>query len=542
VGKTIVQKTLDTKDPAEAKRRFLPVATAIDREWTRLAAAEEITPPRERDRLKPKQVLGIAGEFYRWMVSKHDGDPGKAEKWREEVEKDRRFIVPPQTKLKGLNWVTGGPGRYMPLVQQFLEERGILVPEDNLFDIAAQAAWAGMRAKERLARIAEKDYSDDPAEARYPKWDEVKPTLAIKSEMLTVADHYDEFANTRSAGLRKKYRTSLQDLARFLGHENLAIATPENIQAWVDDLVGRMVGEGKEARRKHGDKDIADGYLTAARSFYKWAVSKRKLKANPAADIRHEYKAKPRTRPPYFTDEESKLILSEALREPSGRESPEFRAAKRWAPWLYAYPGARVNEITQLRKQDVRRRRYEDEDVWTINITPEAGPVKNGRAREIPLHEHLIAQGFPGFVEGCETERLFYDPARRRGGSDKNPTSAKVGAKIAEWVRKLGVPKSVAPNHGWRHRFKAVARRKRMIPEIRDAMNGHKARTEGEAYGGDVEWDMMWPEVKLLPRIEVEPAMGPLPHTEARAQATKTRAAQRKRAKARGKAPAMAAE
>ena len=79
MGKTIVQKTLDTKDPAEAKRRFLPVAAAIDREWTRLAAAEEITPARERDRLTPKQVLGIAGEFYRWMVSKHDGDPGKAE-------------------------------------------------------------------------------------------------------------------------------------------------------------------------------------------------------------------------------------------------------------------------------------------------------------------------------------------------------------------------------------------------------------------------------------------------------------------------------
>jgi hypothetical protein len=108
-GKTIVQKTLDTKDPAEAKRRFLPVAAAFDREWARPAAAEEITPPRERDRLKPKQVLGIAGEFYRWMVSKHDGDPGKAEKWRKEVETDRRFIVPPQTKLNGLNWVTGGP-------------------------------------------------------------------------------------------------------------------------------------------------------------------------------------------------------------------------------------------------------------------------------------------------------------------------------------------------------------------------------------------------------------------------------------------------
>ena len=163
------------------------------------------------------------------MVSKHGDNPGKAENWLEEVEKDKRYIVPP--KIKGFPWVTGGPARYMPLVQQFLEERGILVPESELFDISSQAAWAGMRAKERLARIAAKDYSADPVEARYPKWDEVKPTLAIKSRMLTLADNFDDFIKTRSAASRMKYRICLQDLERQLGDENLGAATPDNIQA-----------------------------------------------------------------------------------------------------------------------------------------------------------------------------------------------------------------------------------------------------------------------------------------------------------------------
>jgi hypothetical protein len=81
-----------------------------------------------------------------------------------------------------------------------------------------------------------------------------------------------------------------------------------------------------------------------------------------------------------------------------------------------------------------------------------------------------------------------------------------------------------------------VARRKRLIPEIRDAINGHEPRTEGEEYGGDIDWDLMWPEIKLLPRIEVEPATGPIEHTEARAKATKIRADQRKRARAKAKA------
>ncbi len=74
-----------------------------------------------------------------------------------------------------------------------------------------------------------------------------------------------------------------------------------------------------------------------------------------------------------------------------------------------------------------------------------------------------------------------------------------------------------------------------MNPEIRDAITGHKPRTEGEAYGGYVEWDMMWTAIKLLPTFRVEPASGPLRHTEARAKATRDRAATRNRAKERAR-------
>jgi len=42
-------------------------------------------------------------------------------------------------------------------------------------------------------------------------------------------------------------------------------------------------------------------------------------------------------------------------------------AARRWVPWLSAYTGARVGEITQLRKQDVIKR----DGIHAIHITPE---------------------------------------------------------------------------------------------------------------------------------------------------------------------------
>ena len=528
VGKTIVQRSLETKDPAEAKRLFLPIALAVDREWARLLA-EGPRKPETLKRLDPKQIQGLAGEFYRWFVSQHDGNPGRADGWRDQITQDLRWLKPSGRRPGN------GASLYMPQVQRFLEERGILVSDVDLWDVATAAAFAGTEAKERLVRMAGKDYSDDPAEARYPKWNEVAPTLKIKSQMLTLEDDYEEYAKTKSPGTRKKYRSCLNDLVRFIGTKDLNTVTPELVQAWVEDLASRMIGEGNDAKRKIGDKDIAHGYLAATRSFFGWAVKKRKAKSNPAADIDFEIAKKPRTRKPYFSDEERDLILSEALRAPSGRESLEFAAAKRWVPWICAYTGARVNEITQLRGMDVVKRNFEGEAVWTINITPDAGPVKTGEAREVPLHSHLVEQGFPEFVASRGKGPLFYDPGRRRGGSDENPLMRKVGDKLAAWVRKIGVPKGVAPNHGWRHRFNAVGRRVRMVPEIRDGINGHKPRTEGEEYGGYIEWDMMWPEIKLIPRINVAAAVGPLPHTAARAKATQDRAATRRRAKARAK-------
>jgi integrase len=411
VGKTLIVRSLDTQDPKLAKQRFAVMLAAIGRQWERLKAQSEVPAFQEPDKLKLKDVLGLAGEFYRWMVAKHDSDPGAAARWLEEVESDRRIISP-----KGLNGrprLGSGPSLYMPMVQKFLEERGIIVGEGHLFDIAREAAYAGLLAKERLARAARGDYSDDPAAARFPKWEEVELNFTIKSKTLTLVEHYDEFAKTRSAASRKKYRSCLQDLERFLGNPNLAVATPDDIQNWVDNLASRMVVKDDKEVRKIGDKNIADGYLAAARSFFKWGVRKKKIARNPAADIRHEFPMKPQVRKPYFTDKEIKLILSEALRAPSGRESPQFAAAKRWAPWMCAYTGARVNEITQLRGMDVWKRDYEGEVVWTINITPDAGPVKDNRAREVPLHEHLAAQGFIDFVKASGDGPLFYDPARR---------------------------------------------------------------------------------------------------------------------------------
>jgi integrase len=90
-----------------------------------------------------------------------------------------------------------------------------------------------------------------------------------------------------------------------------------------------------------------------------------------------------------------RAALVRSLISPASSSATEAICVSRKRPWLCAYTGARVGEITQLRKGDVIKR----DGIHALKITPEAGTVKNAQARVVPLHQHLIAQGSLKFVE-----------------------------------------------------------------------------------------------------------------------------------------------
>lgn len=203
-----------------------------------------------------------------------------------------------------------------------------------------------------------------------------------------------------------------------------------------------------------------------------------------------------------FTDSEALAILKAARdyqppfsANPRTREAEPTTAAKRWTPWLCAYTGARVTEITQLRKEDLR----EHDGIPFVRVTPEAGTVKTGQYRDVPLHPHLIELGFLAFVASRPAGPLFYQgPAH----PDKQHPSLMVATRIGKWVRGLGVTGEVAPNHGWRHRFKTVAIEAGMDARARDAIQGHAARTAGDSYG-DVTLKARREAILRHPRYEL---------------------------------------
>jgi integrase len=144
-----------------------------------------------------------------------------------------------------------------------------------------------------------------------------------------------------------------------------------------------------------------------------------------------------------FSDEETRLILADALAPAADARTEQAKAARRWVHWLAAYTGAMVGEIVRIRRQDV----VEVEGIPSILLGAKQKPEAKAaaRLRTVPLHPHLVEQGFVEFTQSRADGPLFF-------GFDENPDL--VARRIGERVRKLGIAdKSVSPTRGWRWRF-----------------------------------------------------------------------------------------
>ncbi len=135
---------------------------------------------------------------------------------------------------------------------------------------------------------------------------------------------------------------------------------------------------------------------------------------------------------------------------------------------------------------------------WAIDIQQS----KNGRPRTVPIHRHLIAERFLDFVREREGMPLFFDAEKLK---DDPLVVHKTRAEgLAEWAREVAdiEKRSVAPNHGWRHRFKTECRRISMDREVRLYIQGHAFKLEVEKYGFfPVDVTAAW--MNLFPTYEV---------------------------------------
>jgi integrase len=246
---------------------------------------------------------------------------------------------------------------------------------------------------------------------------------------------------------------------------------------------------------------VKNTWLKASATVFTWATEHRHTPRNPFATVRLTVPKAVKNRETHaFRPDEARTILRAALAVTDTRKPGA--AARRWVPWLCAYTGARVGEITQLRKNDV----IEQDGIPALHLTPAAGAVKGGKARIVPLHPHLIGQGFLDFVAQHGAGPLFYNPPNSEvseTGKKKKARWQQARQRLAGWVRSLGVAdEELAPNHGWRHSFKQIADHANISERMSDYITGHANRSQGAGYGAPT-LEHMADALKRFPRYEV---------------------------------------
>jgi integrase len=386
----------------------------------------------------------------------------------------------------------------------YFRDRGntsVIVGSPEWRELARAICKAEYTALERIVERDEGEYTgitSDPllnaAKERRPN-----PTEASKtsSKPVSLDGLFRDYVAARQIvgkgrGAEKRWAPVFANLRGFLRHDDALRLTKRDVIAWRNKLLESLA-----------PTTVARVHLSALRTVLNWSVGEDRIVENVTVNVKQDIPTKALTREKGFTDSEAEQLLRASWRYAPNvigrqkiRELPQTTAAKRWVPLICAFTGARVGEITQLRRQDFRQ----EGGIHVMRIDPNAGTVKAGGFRDVPLHSQLVDLGLLAFVDAACDGPLFY----RSANIDGSLKAARVvSGRISKWARETGlVPDSVAPNHGWRHRFKTVGRERGVSDVVLDAICGHAGRSAGDKYG-DVTIAAKAREIEKFPRYDL---------------------------------------
>ena len=368
-GKTEIVISLGTADRAEAKRKCPDVAAEVERRFAALLAGAR--------RLTAKEAHSLARDIYEAFAEGLEDDPGPAESWRKVVAVNAladagRFGVGLQIRKQGTPLQWSLEERFGDFADTVLKRHGLIVDVPSRALLLEAISQAATDAALKLAHNATGDFSPDDNANRYPPaWEDLAKS---KSAGLSVLELFDQWAvaeNRVPASVRRK-RQAAVSLDKFVNGKKAAAVTNDEVWAWALHLKNE---EGRDPLT------INKAEVAAIRTLYRWAstpLGGRLVSSNPALGVAVPVLRKSETRERAFTEAEAAAVLRAALAVPDDHDNPTQAAGRRWIPWLVAYSGARVGEMAQLRGQDI----WQEAGAWVMRITPEAGTVKSGKARE----------------------------------------------------------------------------------------------------------------------------------------------------------------
>ncbi|EFF2235297.1 recombinase XerD, partial [Escherichia coli] len=449
-----IRFSLRTDNSEEIKERQGQAIAYLSDVYKRLRASALVT-------LSHEQCVALSGELYRGWADgnrsrsityeiSHDGSQRRA--WVAEKEDLNAEADAWALEAGRLEVIDGAQleEKLGPLLDRLLSRKGIVevTPETRRM-LAIEFARALADGFKVRAGMAGGDYRPDPNSERFPVWkapadvSEKRPEDKPKVTLTSLFDGW--WSETERAGgsvsSKESFGKAMGALRQFLGHDDAVRITEDDMFHFKDHMMSMV---HPRTKRSLSLKTVGGSYLGGINAVFNWAVKNNKLRSNPAVRVRVT-KPKPKAgREKVFQSEEVRKILKQANSAAKRPNEPWQRfAGRRWVPWLCAYSGARVGEMVQLRKQDIR----DEAGQWVMRITPDAVTVKTGQYRDVPLHPHLVDMGFVAFVSSAAGDHLFMwsGDGRAAWRTAKN--------RLTSHVREAIPDSHVAPNHAWRHTF-----------------------------------------------------------------------------------------
>jgi integrase len=459
----IFKVSLRTKDAGQARLRHASVQAQLEQRWA-VARTGAVS-------LSHQDIHALAGIWYRDLVATNEAEPGEAETWsiyQDLLGEGLVYFDPdgdgverePYDPQEGARTLS----RYFNL-DAFLEAQGLNVDEPSRTKLTGKIAAALVLGAETLKRRADGDYGADKTAKRFPVWRPERTRPASDSTTLTsLFEGWAKESNSARSTV-DQWRSYVARFIEYLGCDDALSVQRRDVVRWKQHL----------AELGNSPKTINDSKLAALKAAFRWGVDNDLVPANPAAGVSVRHRKRAGEKMLGFEKGEAAIILRAAAqaRDP----------VHRWVPLLCAQSGARVAEVCQLRREDVRS----EDGIPYVHFRPEAGGLKNPTSeRKVPLHPHVIEAGFVSFAENSGPGPLFYDPKRpRRGG--KRPPPKIVAKHVARWVHTLGIEVGRRhrkdPNHAWRHLFRTLARDAGIAESVMDSIQGHAAATVGQNYG-----------------------------------------------------------
>jgi integrase len=470
-SKAEIMISLGTPDRAKAKAKYPEVAAEVEK---RIEALKQGPKP-----LSNKQVAALSGKLYKGITHTLEDNPvADAAQWLRVAEVNEaarrgefgRLAILGIHKDPAAKRQAALEDRFGKLTDAFLSEQGIITDDGSRWALIERLSVDLSHGARKLARNADGDYSPDEYVKRFPEFEAATQPAEAKRSLTALVQEWHKAAPGRQVKktVADRIKARFEKLITFLKHDDVERVTRHDIIRWVDHRQANKIAT----------KTINDSDIASFNNVFNWGVDREWLTHNPAKGVKAKGKkpvGKPREE--YFTPDEAKAVLLQAASViGTPKENPKTTAAKRWVPWLCAYSGARVAEMIQLRKKDIRK---DAEHGWIIRLDPEAGSIKTNKPCDVPVHEHLIAAGFIDFVNGAASGHLFCDIGK--DGTIAGPASG-VYKRVYKMVREVIKDPKVQPNHAWRYTFKTYGLEAGLSDHVLDAITNHTPKHQGGRY------------------------------------------------------------